>query len=106
MTRQEIISEIKEKTAKFDASGYKGFLAIQVTLSDINEPFYVEIKDGKLSVEPYDYKNRQANMIISSTNFNKLINGKLNSVLAFTTGKLKIEGSIEKVRELADLLKK
>jgi len=105
MTRQDVINEIKEKTAHFDASGYKGFLAVQVTLSDLNEPFFVEIKDGKLSIEPYEYKDRQANLIISSANFMKLINGKLNAILAVTTGKLKIEGDIGKAKELAELLK-
>ena len=105
MTRHEIINEIKEKTINFDASGYSGFLAVQVTLCDLNEPFYVEIKDGKLSVEPYAYADRQANLIISSANFKKLIDGKLNSVLAFTTGRLKIEGDIGKAKELAGLFK-
>ena len=65
--------------------------------------FYVEIKDGKLSVEPYEYNDRQANLIMKSADFVKLINGKLNAVLAFTTGKLKIDGDIGKVKELAEL---
>ena len=105
VTRQSIISEIKEKNANFDASSYDGFLAIQVTLKDLGEAFYVEIKNGKLSVEPHEYSDRQANLIITSDNFVKLINGKLNSVLAFTSGKLKIEGEIGKASELAKLLK-
>ncbi|MCL2086737.1 MAG: SCP2 sterol-binding domain-containing protein [Oscillospiraceae bacterium] len=106
MTLEKIIAEIKEKTVNFDGSNYGGFLAIQVTLSDLNQVFYVEIKDGKLSVEPYEYHDRQANLIISSANFVKLINNKLNSVLAFTTGLLKIEGDIGKATELAGLFKK
>ena len=105
MTRQDIINEIKEKTANFDASSYNGFLAVQVTLRDLNEPFYVEIKDGKLSVEPYEYYDRQANLIISTDDFQKMINGNLNSVFAFTTGKLKIDGNIEKAKELSGLFK-
>ena len=105
MTRQDIINEIKEKTANFDASNYKGFLAVQVTLSDLKEPLYVEIKDGVLSVEPHEYTDRQANLIMTSANFKKMINGKLNSVLAFTTGKLKIEGDIGKAKELSGLFK-
>ena len=100
MTLQDVINQVKEKSAGFDAGGYNGFFAVQVTLSDLNQPFYVEIKDGKLSVEPYEYNDRQANLIISSDNYIKMINGKLNSVLAFTTGKLKIEGDIEKAKEL------
>ena len=105
MTRHDIINEIKEKTANFNVSSYNGFLAVQVTLRDLNEPFYVEIKDGKLSVEPYEYYDRQANLIISTKDFQKMINGKLNSVLAFTTGKLKIDGDIEKAKELSGLFK-
>jgi len=101
VTLENILAEIKEKTANFDATGYDGFLAVQVSLKDIDKVFYVEIKDGKLSVEPYSYDDRQANMIISSDNFVKLINGKLNSVQAFLTGKLKIEGNIDKCKEMA-----
>ena len=105
MTFQGILNEVKEKTASFDASSYQGFLAIQVTLSDLNEVFYLEIKDGKLSVEPYAYNDRQANLIISSDNFVKMIRKKLNSVLAFTTGKLKVEGDVGKASELSKLFK-
>jgi putative sterol carrier protein len=103
MTLENIIDEVRQKTASFDGTQYGGFLAIQVTLSDLDKVFYVEIKDGKLSVEPYEYNDRQANLIISSENFVKLINKKLNAVLAFTTGKLKIEGDTGKVSELAGL---
>ena len=103
MTVQSIVDELREKAAAFDASSYEGFLALQITLSDLGQPFYVEIKNGKLSIEPYEYTDRQANMILSSANFKKMINGKLNSVLAFTTGKLKIEGDIEKAKELKQL---
>jgi len=105
MTRQEIIDQIKEKTANFDGSSYDGFLALQVTLSDLDEVFYVEVKDGKLAVEPYEYNDRQANMTITSANFVKLINKKLNAKLAFTTGKLKIDGDIGKASELSKLFK-
>ncbi|MCL2695653.1 MAG: SCP2 sterol-binding domain-containing protein [Clostridiales bacterium] len=106
MTRQEIINELREKTAGFDAASYNGFLALQVTLRDLGEPLYIEIKDGKLSIEPYEYHDRQANLILSSDNFVKLINKKLNATLAFTTGKLRIEGNIGKATELAGLFAK
>ena len=99
MTLQDVINQAKEKSNGFDAGSYNGFFAIQVTLSDLNQQFYVEIKDGKLSIEPYEYSDRQANLIISSENFIKMINGELNSVFAFTTGKLKVEGDLEKAKE-------
>ena len=105
MTLDQVIKEVKEKTASFDASSYDGFLAIQVTLKDLNKVFYLEIKDHKLTVEPYEYNDRQAHLIISSDNFIKLINQNLNAVMAFTTGKLKVEGDTGKALELANLFK-
>jgi len=105
MTRQEIIDDLRQRTASFNANNYNGFLAVQVTLKDLNQAFYVEIKDGKLSIEPYEYNNKQANLIISSDKFIKLINNKLNPVLAFTTGQLKVQGDTGKALELANLLK-
>ena len=103
MTFQDIISEVKEKSASFDGSDYNDFLAVQVTLSDLNQAFYAEVKEGKLSIEPYEYHDRQANLIISSDNFMKMINRQLNSALAYTTGKLRIEGDIGKATELSKL---
>ncbi|MCL1823998.1 MAG: SCP2 sterol-binding domain-containing protein [Oscillospiraceae bacterium] len=102
---ESILQELKEKTANYNANAYNGFLAVQVTLTDINKVFYVEVKDGKLSIEPFDYRDRQANLMISSANFVKMINGKLNSVTAFLTGKLKIDGDIEKAKEMSGLFK-
>jgi len=100
---QDIIDELKEKTSGFDASSYQGFLAIQVTLKDLKKVLYVEVKDGNLSIEPYEYNDRNANIIISSSNFVKMINGKLDKVAAFLTGKMKIEGDMEKAKELSSL---
>ena len=102
---KSILEEVKAKTANFDASTYSGFLAIQVTLSDLNEKFYLEIKDGVLTIEPNEYNDRQSNLIMKSENFVKMINGQLNSLLALTTGKLKIEGDLSKAKELSNLLK-
>jgi len=103
---QSILDELKEKTSGFDAGSYHGFLAIQVTLKDLKKVLYVEVKDGNLSIEPYEYNDRHANIIISSANFIKLINGKLNKELAFVTGKLKIDGDIGKASELSGLFGK
>ena len=103
MTFQDVINEVKEKTASFDGREYDDFLAIQVSLSDLNEVFYIEIKDGKLSIEPFEYNDRQANLIMSSANFMKMINKQLKSTLAFSTGKLKIEGDVNKATELGKL---
>lgn len=83
-----------------------GKIAIQVNLSGrIKGVFYIEILDGVVSVMPHEYTDRDALITVSMTNFNKLMAGKLNPQIAFATGKLKIEGNVDKVLLLAELLK-
>lgn len=101
---KSIFDDVKSRLAEFDATSYGDFLAIQITLSDTDGVFYIEIKDGVLTCEPYPYDDRQANIIMKADNFVKMIDGKLGSVVAFTTGKLKIEGSISKAKELSKLM--
>ena len=63
------------------------------------------VKDGKVSIEPYEYNDRSCDITMSMDNFNKLIDGKLDPVMAFTLGKLKVGGDIGKALEFAKLVK-
>ena len=105
MILDDVLKAVRERAAGYKEGSYEAFLAVQVTLTDLNQAFYVEVKNQKLSIEPYEYNDRQANLFISSDNFLKMIAGKLNPVMAFTTGKLKIDGDIGKASEMANLLK-
>ena len=67
--------------------------------------FYVEIKNGKINVEPYEYYDRNAIITATGTNLIKLINGKLDPVVAFTTGKLKVDGDVGAALELIKYIK-
>lgn len=105
MTYEEIVEKVRERLKGADTSKVDGFLAIQVNITEEGAgAFYVEVKDGKLSVEPYEYHDRQALITMKSKNFIKLMEGTLDPVAAFTLGKLKIDGSIEKVLEFGKLL--
>lgn len=57
----------------------------------------VEDENAKRAEErPYEYYGRDAIFICSADTLLKLAAGKLDPVFAFTTGKLKVEGSLEK----------
>ncbi len=100
MTYEEIFNRSKELILQSDASNIPGHLAVQINIVGEGEgAFYVELKDGKLHVEPYEYYDRDCKFIVSAKNFLKLTDGSLNAVFAYTTGKLKIEGSLEKALE-------
>ena len=105
MNIEEIVVKAREVMGKTDISGVN-FLAVQVNLTGENGGvFYIEIKDGKVNVEPYSYNDRSCAITISPENFEKLIAGKLDPVMAFTTGKLKVEGDVGKALEFSKLVK-
>lgn len=101
----ELFAKAKEIFMKVDTTCINGKLAFQFDLTgETGGTFYVEIKEGVISVEPYEYNDRDAKFILSTENFAKMLDGKLNSVMAYTLGQLKIEGDIGKALELKKLL--
>ncbi len=107
MTYAEFFSEMKAKFMDADISDVKEHLAYQFNIvGEAEGIFYIEAKDGKLYVEPYDYFDRDAIFICSAETLMKIADGKLDPVLAFTLQKLKVEGSIEKALKLKDLIEK
>lgn len=107
MTVEQLIGKVYNRLKDQDLSGTQGRLAIEVKLTGkITGVFYIEVLDGVLSVEPYEYIDHDAVIALTMTNFDRILSGKLNPQVAFAEGKLKIEGNVDKVMLLAELLKK
>ena len=105
MKFEELLAKERKMAEGKDVS-CTDFLAVQVNITGDNSGvFYVEVKDGKVSIEPYEYNDRNCDITMSMDNFNKLIDGKLDPVMAFTLGKLKVGGDIGKALEFAKLVK-
>lgn len=101
MTYEQLFRTIKEMFMKADVSKFSEHLAFQFNITGEGEgAFYAEVKDGKLYVEPYEYYDRDAIFICSADTLIKLASGKLDPIFAFTVGKLKVEGSLEKAMML------
>lgn len=97
MTYEEIVADLKKGIKKADASKIKEHVAFQFNITGEGEgAFYIEIKDGKIYLEPYEYYDRNAIIIGSADIIKKLLTGKLDPILAFTTGKIKVEGDAGK----------
>ncbi len=105
MTFNELVDKVRKLAGAADVSG-QDFLAVQVNITGKESGvLYVEVKDHRINVEPYDYHDRNCAVTMSLTDFNKLLDGKLDPVLAFTTGKLKVDGDVGKALEFSKLLK-
>ena len=101
MTYEQLFRTIKDMFMKADVSNVSEHLAFQFNITGEGEgAFYAEVKDGVLYVEPYEYYDRDAIFICSADTLLKLASGKLDPIFAFTVGKLKVEGSLEKAMML------
>ena len=86
MTYESIVETVRNRFKNVDVSSVPGTLAYQFNVEGkVNGIFYVEIKDGKVNVEPYEYYDRNAIIIMNGTNLIKLINGKLDPSLLYTS---------------------
>ena len=105
MEYAEFFSQVKEKLSGADVSQITEHLAYQFNIvGEAEGSFYVEVKDGELYVEPYDYHDRDALFTCSAKTLGKIADKKLDPVMAVTLGKLKVEGNIDKALKLKTLL--
>ena len=108
MTYAEFFSDFKQKFEGTDVSDITDHLAYQFNIEDdqAGGAFYVEVKEGKLHIEPYEYYDRDAAFTCKPETLNKIINGELDPVVAFTLRKLKVDGSLDRALRLKDLVEK
>lgn len=105
MTFEEMFGKVKEILKDTDVSGVNEHVAFQFNITgDGSGIFYIEVKDGELHIEPYEYYDRDAAFTCKAKTLFDIISKKTDPVMAFTIGKLKVEGSIEQALKLKDFL--
>lgn len=105
MTFEEIFNKVKELFKDTDVSGVNEHIAYQFNITGEGAgSFYVEVKEGNLFIEPYEYYDRDAIFTCKAKTLFDIISKKTDPVLAFTLGKLKVEGSIEQALKLKNFL--
>lgn len=105
MTYEEIFSKTKDELSAADVSAVKEHLAVEVDITGEGAgAFYIEVKDGKADIQPYEYYDRDCKLVTSGESFLEIVDGKLDPKKAVLTGKLKVEGSVEKALEFAKIV--
>ena len=105
MTFQSLFAIVKENFLKADVSGIHTHMAFEFCVQ--GEPsgvFYVEIKEGQISVEPYEYHDRDALLTLDGETLLEICNGHLKPMLAYAVGRLKVEGDLDKVWLISKIL--
>ena len=107
MTYEEVVAKVKDALKDVDVSGVKEHAAYQFNITGEGEgAFYVEIDDGKLNVEPYEYFDRDILVYTSAEDLMDILDGKTDFVNAHLSGKISAEGDLRKAELLKDFGKK
>ena len=105
MTYAEVFEKVKQLFGSADVSTVREHLAYQFNVTGEGAgAFYVEVRDGRLFIEPYEYHDRAVGFTCSADTLFKLASGKLDPVAAVLTGKLKVEGNLDKAMRLKAFL--
>ncbi len=85
---EDLIEAIRARVGNVERIGYR----IVVALTDSDDTITIADGDGHVSVEAGGEEG-DTTVRVTSDNLQKLIDGKLNPLIAYSTGRLKVEGS-------------
>ena len=105
MTYQELVSKLKDTYQEKDASKISEHLAIQFNIQGEAEgALYLEIANGQLHIEPYEYYDRDILVTTSAADLLALAQGSLDILEAYQSGKISAEGNLAKALLLNEIV--
>ena len=105
MTYQELVSKLKDTYQEKDASKISEHLAIQFNIQGEAEgALYLEIANGQLHIEPYEYYDRDILVTTSAASLLALAQGSLDILEAYQSGKISAEGNLAKALLLNEIV--
>ena len=105
MTYEELVKQVKEIAEEADAGKIQEHVAFQFNIEGEAEgAFYLEVKDGKAVVEPYEYYDRDVLVRCTADTLLKIVKGELDPVFAFTIQKIRVEGDLGKALLLKEVV--
>ena len=105
MTYQELVSKLKDTYQEKDASKISEHLAIQFNIQGEAEgALYLEITNGQLHIEPYEYYDRDILVTTSAASLLALAEGSLDILEAYQSGKISAEGNLAKALLLNEIV--
>ena len=84
MTYEEIFAKSKERLLKAKTKDVKDFIAVQFNITgEGHGSFYAIIFDGKIDVQPYDYKDNDISVNVSGEELIAALENKTAEKLGF-----------------------
>ncbi len=95
MKYEELVERVRQSVQKAIVSKAVGHIAYQFNVvGEAEGAFYLEMSEGKVSVEPYEYYDR--NLIVETTAdvIVQMVEGKLKPMEAYVNNQLKAYGEV------------
>lgn len=95
MNYHELVENVKKGTQKAIVSKTIEHVAFQFNVEGEAEgSFYLEISDGKISVEPYEYYDRDLVIVTTADVIMQMLEGDLQPMAAYTNELIKVHGDM------------
>ena len=105
MTYEQIVEKVKKALKKVDASGVKGHLAVQVDVYGEGEgAFYIEVKDGKVDVQPYEYFDHDLRIRCTAGEIISIVEGKKKIIEEVAAQNIEALRNVARIDDFAELL--
>ena len=105
MTYEQIVEKVKKALNKVDASGVKGHLAVQVDVYGKGEgAFYIEVKDGKVDVQPYEYFDHDLRIRCTAGEIISIVEGKKKIIEEVAAQNIEALRNVARIDDFAELL--
>ena len=107
MTYEDLVKQVKDIAEATDASKIQEHEAFQFNIEGEAEgAFYLEVRDGKADVEPYEYHDRDVLITSTADTLLQIMEGKLDPIAAYTLHKIRVEGDLGKALLLKEVVGK
>lgn len=103
----EMCKKLEKMVDKKKAAAVKANVAVDVKVwgwaDETDRHFYIEIKDGALTISPFEYNAASFEAYISYDNMLQFLNGKLTLANAIASGALNANGNIPAALALGNI---
>lgn len=101
MRYEELVANVKKAAERAKVGRPVGHIAFQFNIEGEAEgAFYLEIADGHVYVEPYEYYDRDVLIITTADVVMQMIEGRLQPMVAYTNEQLRAYGNVDQLRVL------
>ncbi len=104
MTYNEIVEKLRASIVRFDASEIRDHIAIQFNIYGEGEgAFYIEINDGKIDIQPYEYFDRDAVIYVDANTLIQIVSGELTMKEAYDGNRIVVQGRHDAVLKFGQM---